>query len=485
MEHSIKREKMKTFKTSSMALAIFSLLSSGNATYAAEVEKPSIILEHNEIDNNHLSGVIVRGDRAVEIRNSNIHSNGEAGVDIDAAVGMDEIRDDFDQSLLRWINAEINTPESHFKLRVELKDSDIRNNGRAGVNVKNGAEVNISNTKIHHNELSGVMAAADAPGAFGPTTILLSESRVWMNRQGGLRSTPALASMDEPEPSASEALVRISISKTKIHENINAGVLIENATELLIRDSELRENGSGVIARIQPFIPDSPTGNGIHDFEGLKTPDSYKAPKMDIYRNIISFNNGPGVHVVDGTTGAAGIRNNWIFNNVRSGIYLGVVDDSFTDRTLAVSIINNTIASNGSDKNGSGIRDESRGRVLLANNILAFNHETGVRSNECKESTHNLLFANGLAGDCCNEDETDSLRWAERFQRSGVLEGCGDIIIDPLFVNPDKYDFRLKRHSPAIDAGSPETAYNDSNLLILQGTQLNDLGATGGPLAGE
>jgi len=475
---------MNYYNVISKIILVFPALLYPKTGFSEPFPQPSIILEDNEINDNHLAGVIVRGDQAVEIRNSRIRSNGEAGVEIDAAAGKDEIRDSFAPPLFRWINAELNTPENSQKLLVKLNNCEIDGNGRGGVDVKQGAEADISESRIHHNELSGIMVSSNG-SVFGPSRVSLTYSGVWDNGHAGVRATPRGISIKGTELSKSEPIAEVYISNSRINRNQKAGVMVENASILTLKDSELSENGSGLISRVWPFVPNSPTGKEIHDFEGLTAPDDYVFPLLNIYRNAISFNAGPGIHVIDGVTGSFGISNNQIYNNEQSGIYLGVADDPFLRCNLSVSIINNTITSNGSDQNGAGIRDESRGRVVAANNILAYNHETGIWSEECKEASHNLLFANGLAGNCCSDETSDELKWAERFQRSGALEGCEDIIMDPLFVDPDKYDFRLKRQSPAIDAGSTESVYEEEKFPPSQGTKINDLGASGGPLAAQ
>ena len=53
--------------------------------------------------------------------------------------------------------------------------------------------------------------------------------------------------------------------------------------------------------------------------------------------------------------------------------------------------------------------------------------------------------------------------------------GIGDIQADPKFVNTDRGDFRLAENSPCIDAGDPDSIYND-----VDGSR-NDMGAFGGP----
>ncbi|PLX47111.1 MAG: hypothetical protein C0612_11205, partial [Desulfobulbaceae bacterium] len=53
----------------------------------------------------------------------------------------------------------------------------------------------------------------------------------------------------------------------------------------------------------------------------------------------------------------------------------------------------------------------------------------------------------------------------------------GDLIGDPLFVDPGNYNFYLQDKSPAIGAG--KDVYQDSNTSSFR----NDMGATGGPYA--
>lgn len=43
----------------------------------------------------------------------------------------------------------------------------------------------------------------------------------------------------------------------------------------------------------------------------------------------------------------------------------------------------------------------------------------------------------------------------------GGAIGTGNIDDDPLFVDPDSGDFHLSEGSPCIDAGNPDTLYND------------------------
>jgi hypothetical protein len=53
--------------------------------------------------------------------------------------------------------------------------------------------------------------------------------------------------------------------------------------------------------------------------------------------------------------------------------------------------------------------------------------------------------------------------------------GNNNINKDPIFMDPDNYDYHLHSASPCIDAGDPDDIYLDVDGSI------NDMGAYGGP----
>jgi len=88
--------------------------------------------------------------------------------------------------------------------------------------------------------------------------------------------------------------------------------------------------------------------------------------------------------------------------------------------------------------------------------------------------------------------KNESVIWSEIFVESGSLlitysdieggwTGTGNIDADPLFTGED--DFHLGTGSPCIDAGDPDPSYDDLCFPPSMGTEHNDMGAYGGPMA--
>jgi len=379
----------------------------------------SVIIEDNELYQNNLSGIRIRGSMPVTIKTCKIYSNGRAGIAID--------RDS----------------------QILVTGCNVFQNGRAGINIDEAARTTIENSKIYKNRMAGIRIQRSGEQEGRVLEVKVHNNRIYSNDKAGIRCTP------QPDGNVDLAIVGNSI-----YQNKKGGVRVENNTKLTAKGNNIYDNGTAGIVSHVSVIP----------------------PKLDIYQNRVSFNRGPGIHVLNGMTGRIGIRNNWVFNNQRSGILCGLWS-SPDIRLLNVEIINNTIVSNGSSGQGAGIRNDSKGRVIIMNNIVAYNYVTGIRTKGCKDYSYNLLFANGDVGNCC-DDPNSAPYWVERRQFAGCPErGKGDLICGPLFVDPDNYSFYLQDESPAIDAGRDIHIYNDTSFPPSKGTNRNDMGATGGPYA--
>lgn len=160
---------------------------------------------------------------------------------------------------------------------------------------------------------------------------------------------------------------------------------------------------------------------------------------LTILNNMI-FDNYDGI--VTGA-GEAIIKNNIIYSNYDSGIVIGTGNG-------AITVENNTISHNGYN----GIY-ASESAAVVVNNIISFNFYGYYQSN----SGLSVLSFNDVFGNSLNY--------------RNISPGLGDISENPLFVDAKKYNFHLKKGSPAIDAGSPA-------ILDPDGSR-SDMGAFGGP----
>jgi len=385
-----------------------------------------VIIEDNEFYQNHLSGIRIRGSIPVTIKRCKIYSNGRTGIFMDRCS------------------------------EVVVAGCDIFENGKysgqiwrsAGINIEGAAHIAIENNSIFRN-VAGVRILRGWEKKGRASIVKIVSNRIYANSAGGIRS------MLQPGTK-----LDLAITDNNIYQNKKGGIRVENDAKLKATGNNIYENGTaGIISHVS-VIP----------------------PKLDIYQNRVSFNRGPGIHVLNGMTGRIGIRNNWVFNNHLSGIVCGLWS-SPNIRRLDVEIINNTVVSNGSSDQGAGIRNDSKGKVIIMNNIVAYNYVTGIMTRRCGEYSYNLLFANGDVSNCCHDPDSAPY-WIERRQFAGCAErGRGDLISDPLFTNPDNYDFFLQDESPAVDAGKDKHIYNDTCFPPSKGTNRNDVGATGGPYA--
>jgi hypothetical protein len=373
----------------------------------------SIIIEDNEIYQNNLVGIRIRGSLPVTIKKCQIYSNGETGIRFDT------------------------------QAQAVLSDSSIFQNGRTGINILEADRITIENNRIYKHPLAGVRILGSIENEKHTVLVRIAGNRIYLNQRAGIRAMPRPVGK-----------IDLAVVGNSIYQNETAGVRVENNTRLTAEGNQIHDNGGAGIIAHESVIP----------------------PELDIYRNRISFNNGEGIQIVNGITGRIGISNNWIYSNYLSGIGIGLFHSPIS-KLDNIKIMHNTIVSNGSGYEGSGIRSDSKGKVIIMNNIVAYNYQTGIRNEDCGGYSYNLLYANGETGNCCADPGSAPFRieWEQYAGCPGRAKG--DLIGDPLFVDPDNYNFYLQDKSPAIGAG--KDVYQDSNTS----SDRNDMGATGGPYA--
>ena len=140
----------------------------------------------------------------------------------------------------------------------------------------------------------------------------------------------------------------------------------------------------------------------------------------------------------------------------------------------AATITNCTISENSAVESGGGLFLFESG-LMVTNSILwGDSASEGAEITAAKHDGYSMLFVSysdiqgGEAG---------------AFVQLGCLVAWldGNIDADPLFVGDG--DYHLDIGSPCIDAGEPDPSYNDACFPPSMGTERNDMGAYGGPLA--
>lgn len=378
--------------------------------------KKQIVIEENTIYQNNRSGVLIRGDAPVHISNCDIYQNGRAGINLEQSA------------------------------EVAVENSNVFKNKNSGIAANNTSRVLIRNTMVHQNLSSGIRVRQNEQARQPSTYVLLQQDKIFLNGRGGIQ-----AIADTPGP------IRLIVSENAIHRNRKTGIRVEDNIRLTADNNEIYKNGTGGIASYL-------SGD--------------QAPMLDIYQNKIYSNVGAGIFVRSGITGEAGISNNLIYNNYRGGLALGLLNQSARE-VIDVEVFHNTIVANGSDEEGAGIRNDSSGEVLIKNNIIAYNFTTGIMSQGCGGFSYNLLFANGETSDV-KPDSEDFAYLTEKVQYSGCSgRQWGDILAQPLFVNPDRYDFSLRRNSPARNAA------DTVNSVYFEAFPNPDMGAIPFPFPGK
>ncbi len=356
-----------------------------------------ILIADNTVYQNNRAGIQIRGDTPVKITDCEIHYNGRAG---------------------------INLADSANTL---IEDSNLFNNGTSGIVANNPLQVTVKNSLLHQNHRAGIRIRKNEKSTQGKTAGTLINNKIFLNERGGVH-----AIANGPYP------VAIALLENEIYRNQEAGVRVEDNIHLTAFGNELYRNGTSGIAS---YI----------------TAD--QSPVLDVFQNKIYFNRGAGIFVHSGVTGDIGLSNNWIYNNYLAGISCGLWDGPELEK-VDVKIYHNTIVSNGSNVGGAGIRNLSSGRVIIKNNVIAYNFTSGINTSGCRGISYNLLFANGDTS-MAPADTSNRTFIAENEQYSGCSgKQWGDILADPLFLNPDRYDFSLQDGSPANSAAdSIDTPY--------------------------
>ena len=207
--------------------------------------------------------------------------------------------------------------------------------------------------------------------------------------------------------------------------------------------------------------------------------------KFGILRNSIIFANsnlsaplseqpysGGGVFISDHSFNAV-VRNCRLTRNQTLGIGGGIAVDG--PATVENCIFNYNYARVGGG--GYGLID---GNVELLTNCTFYRNSASHNPNYSIISYGDLDIINCIVSRGSLVDRENNKFYSMNSTYSLVQEvtvcmGEGNLVADPLFIDPENSNFMLESGSPAINAGNPSNQYKDFN-----GSR-NDMGAYGGP----
>jgi len=157
--------------------------------------------------------------------------------------------------------------------------------------------------------------------------------------------------------------------------------------------------------------------------------------------------NSDGIDIGESSEGIL-IATNLIYHAKDKGISIGQGSDVTLDRNLIIGC-----------NNGIAVKDNSEALVL--NNTFV-NNDTTISCYEKNEGAGggsaeivNTILSNNLSLSIY-ADELSIISVIYTLSDSELLEGEGNLFINPLFIDQSIYNFELDSNSPCVDAGNPE-----------------------------
>ena len=258
-----------------------------------------------------------------------------------------------------------------------------------------------------------------------------------------------------------ETSFKPSLLNCTISDNTGSGVHIQSDASSEIRDSKISHNSwRGIIctffSRGGTLITNCEisqnTGGGVEvsEYSILKITDSIIKQNTAKYGSGISCSPSGNV-VVSECIIAQNIATRW-------GGGIGIFGSKWGD----VEITHCTITRNSASERGGGIYIDSETSFRLTDSIVWSNNS---------DNTHAEVFVSGRGIVIKSNDIRDGLNGIGREPDGDLFIYEDNIDEDPLFIDADGGDYRLKRNSPAKNMG-PQTSVVGTLSVVPRGKQL-------------
>lgn len=163
-----------------------------------------------------------------------------------------------------------------------------------------------------------------------------------------------------------------------------------------------------------------------------------------------------------------------IFNNYITANTKGITQPCFWGNCSGVITVTHNII-NRNQRAGIDIHTPA----AIVNNVLVSNQH-GIHAERAGAQIRNNIvvshWGTGISAGSSGVDLGYNNVWNNWLNYQSIADpGPGALQVDPLFVDPERSDYRLRPDSPCLNVGDPDPAYYD-----VDGSS-NDLGAWGGP----
>nr|WP_275983691.1 right-handed parallel beta-helix repeat-containing protein [Paenibacillus hamazuiensis] len=261
-----------------------------------------------------------------------------------------------------------------------------------------------------------------------------------------------------------------SVTNNLIHDNDNIGIDIigfegkspdpsyDQARNGLVKGNKVYNITSNNNPSYGKTLPNnSNAADGIYVDGGKDT----------VIEQNYSYNNDIGIEIASEHAGKATsnitVRSNIVFKNRLTGIAMGGYDTK-RGSTENCKVVNNTLYKNDTLGDGSGqlyVQYDTRNNIIK-NNIMVASSADVLIYNEYTKNSGNVVDYNLYYAPGGSSGATWTWKNVEYTGFSAYKTGTGNdahsLFADPKFVNVSADNYHLQTASPAVDAGSTDTA---------------------------